>query len=100
MDKDQIIESLWEYSNHGTRREDIEAAYEAGAKAERSKWDKAEVRQFLIACSDSSMTRNNREQMADEILELLYGPNAALRGDSGLIAGVPLESTVMQQTGD
>jgi hypothetical protein len=24
-------------------------------------------------------------------------PNAALRGDSGLIAGVPLESTVMQQ---
>jgi len=23
--------------------------------------------------------------------------NAALRGDSGLIAGVPLESTVMQQ---
>jgi hypothetical protein len=26
-------------------------------------------------------------------------PNAALRGDSGLIAGVPLESTVMQQEG-
>lgn len=24
-------------------------------------------------------------------------PNAALRGDSGLIAGVPLESTVMQK---
>ncbi len=28
---------------------------------------------------------------------LLVTPNAALRGDSGLIAGVPLESTVMQQ---
>jgi hypothetical protein len=31
------------------------------------------------------------------IRELRKGPNAALRGDSGLIAGVPLESTVMQQ---
>jgi len=28
---------------------------------------------------------------------MLWAPNAALRGDSGLIAGVPLESTVMQQ---
>ena len=27
----------------------------------------------------------------------LVGHNAALRGDSGLIAGVPLESTVMQE---
>jgi hypothetical protein len=26
--------------------------------------------------------------------------NAALRGDSGFIAGIPLESTVMQQTED
>jgi len=31
-------------------------------------------------------------------IEWLESPNAALRGDSGFIAGVPLESTVMQQT--
>ena len=30
-------------------------------------------------------------------LPMMELPNAALRGDSGLIAGVPLESTVMQK---
>ncbi len=29
------IERLWETSNHGTRREDVEAAFVAGALAER-----------------------------------------------------------------
>lgn len=75
MDKEQIIERLWGSANYGTRREDIEAAYEAGAKAERDKLEKAEVRGFLIACADSSMSRNNREQLASEILDMLYGPN-------------------------
>ena len=37
MDKEQIIEKLWEDSNHGTWREDIEAAYSAGVTAERER---------------------------------------------------------------
>ena len=36
-------------------------------------------------------------EMAGDMEPPLMGSNAALRGDSGLIAGVPLESTVMQQ---
>lgn len=35
MTKDETIEKLWGESNHGTQREDIEAAYNAGAAAER-----------------------------------------------------------------
>lgn len=35
MTNDETIDSLWERSNHGTRREDIEAAYNAGVEAER-----------------------------------------------------------------
>lgn len=31
--RNEIIDSLWERSYHGTRREDIEAAYEAGRNA-------------------------------------------------------------------
>ncbi len=38
MTKDETIEKLWEQSNHGTQREDIEAAYNAGATAEHMKW--------------------------------------------------------------
>jgi hypothetical protein len=36
MTKDETIDRLWESSNHGTRREDIVAAYEAGERAARS----------------------------------------------------------------
>jgi hypothetical protein len=32
MDRDDIIDKLWENSNHGTRREDVVAAFEAGIK--------------------------------------------------------------------
>ena len=32
MDKEQLIDRLWENSGHGTRREDIEAAFDTGAK--------------------------------------------------------------------
>lgn len=38
MTKDETIEKLFEQSNHGAQREDIEAAYSAGATAERMKW--------------------------------------------------------------
>lgn len=33
MDKEQVIEKLWENAGHGTRRQDIEAAYAAGVAA-------------------------------------------------------------------
>lgn len=33
--KDKVIDSLWETSSHGTRREDIEEAYNAGVVAAR-----------------------------------------------------------------
>ena len=35
MTKEEMIDRLWGQSNHGTQREDIEAAYNAGAAAER-----------------------------------------------------------------
>jgi len=38
MTKDETIEKLFEQSNHGAQREDIEAAYSAGATAERMAW--------------------------------------------------------------
>lgn len=34
-DKDKTIDALWERSNHGTQREDVVRAYEAGQAAER-----------------------------------------------------------------
>lgn len=37
MTKDEQIDKLWESSNNGTMREDIVAAYEAGAAAERER---------------------------------------------------------------
>ena len=42
MDKEQVIEKLWEYSSHGTRRKDVEAAYQAGAleaRVPQARWD-------------------------------------------------------------
>ena len=35
MTKDELIFKLWEKSNHGTEKKDIEAAYDAGVAAER-----------------------------------------------------------------
>ncbi len=37
MSKDETIDNLWEQSAHGTRREDIVAAYNAGALAEQER---------------------------------------------------------------
>ncbi len=37
MTKDQTINALWENAGHGTRREDVVAAYEAGVAAERER---------------------------------------------------------------
>lgn len=33
MNKEQVIDRLWEQAGHGTHREDIEAAYAAGVAA-------------------------------------------------------------------
>ena len=35
MTREEMIDKLWGQSNHGAQREDIEAAYNAGAAAER-----------------------------------------------------------------
>lgn len=40
---DKTIDAIWERSGHGTRREDIEAAFNAGQDAERQR-----IRQRLI----------------------------------------------------
>jgi hypothetical protein len=37
-DKEQTIYRLWENSGHGTRREDVEAAYLAGQAAANARW--------------------------------------------------------------
>lgn len=46
MTKDETIDKLWEDSNHGTRREDVEAAYDAGAAEEREQIHRAFVARF------------------------------------------------------
>lgn len=40
--EDELIEQLWQNSNHGTRREDIEAAFRAGAALVRKSADKSQ----------------------------------------------------------
>ncbi len=45
------------------------AAYAAGAAAERQRW--AEVKSYLVAARDGSMSRNNSENLAGELLEQL-----------------------------
>lgn len=44
MSKEQLIDQLWEQSNHGTERKDIVAAFEAGEAA---------AKQSVIKCLSS-----------------------------------------------
>ena len=53
-------------------REDVESGYEAGVQAERLGWIETGICEYLLACASGSMSRNNQEQMASEILALLY----------------------------
>lgn len=69
MSHDDLIDKLWGACSHGTRREDIAAAYEAGVAAERGRW--GGVEQYLIAAADGSMSRNNSESLAVELLAQL-----------------------------
>lgn len=73
-DKERAIDKLWERANHGTQREDVVAAYEAGQAAERERWDGVE--QYLIAAADGSMSRNNSETLAAELLAQIRGQTA------------------------
>lgn len=70
--KDEQIDKLWESSNHGTMREDIVAAYEAGVAAERARWN--DVEPYLVAAADGSMSRNNSETLATDLLEQIRKP--------------------------
>ena len=62
----------------------------------RKVWDhqQAEIDELMLEYCPDQMTA---EKVAEyERHQITVAPNAALMGDSGLIAGVPLESTVMQ----
>jgi len=68
------------------------------AKVEKGLFGEAELKAHKEAAE--RLGRHRALQEAANLLHELLTPNAALRGDSGLIAGVQLESTVMQQTED
>ena len=63
MTKEEMIDKLWGQSNHGTQREDVEAAYNAGAAAEREACKQAceEIRGTvsMFATSKDCRTHNN-----------------------------------------
>lgn len=67
MDKEQIIEKLWEDAGHGTRREDIESAYAAGVTAERERCAKL--------CEDIQAKAKQWGPMAGYCAETIRGPN-------------------------
>jgi len=70
-EKEKVIDYLCMYANHGTRYEDMEKAYDAGVKAERERWLKTDIVPYLTAASESSMSRNNSENLASEILQYI-----------------------------
>lgn len=75
MDKEQIIESLWERAGHGTRREDIEAAYAAGeaAASDRS----AKLAAWLHWCQDNC---DDSTAVTEHMRALLAGKPAPIPG--------------------
>ena len=52
MTRDEKIMQLWENAGHGTRRQDIEAAFAAGEAAERGR-----IRQVFIDVGDEGALR-------------------------------------------
>ncbi len=52
---------------------------------------------FRLGSRKQMMWTIKGEPKMNPLYQLPNGQNAALRGDSGLIAGVPLGSTVMQR---
>ena len=57
MDKEQVIDDLCMYANHGTRYEDMEKAYDAGVKAERERCSQAIV-DYSLSFSFDEDTRD------------------------------------------
>ena len=61
---DRDLEKKWRKDAEHDREELILAA----VAAERVRW-RAEIEPFLVAAADGSMSRNNREALAEELLE-------------------------------
>jgi len=63
MNREQTIDRLWERAAHGTRREDVQAAYEAGAADERKRWRKLlrTPHRMAGACPDEIAGRDSRD---------------------------------------
>lgn len=69
-DKDQVIDKLWERSNHGTQREDIVAAYEAGAAsvaADRDKY-KAFAEEFARRLVEAGLIQDLSRQVPGDVV--------------------------------
>ena len=77
MTKDELIQHLWERSNHGTMREDIEAAYEAGAALEREEC--AKRRGTLMFNPYTGWARDPADIRSDPYGILLLDPEQPVR---------------------
>ena len=64
--KDEVIDSLWERAGHGTRREDIVAAFEAGTA-----WAKTLVEEAQYADPSANINGTDWHRRAEEALEAL-----------------------------
>lgn len=88
MDKEQIIERLWENSNHGTQRRDVEAAYAAGALEARIPQAKLDALRAWLASSITEYESGQTMSIAESVhgasvlrqvlslLEKMDAPNA------------------------
>ncbi len=50
-----------------TRTDVVAERVRAAVAAERERW--SDIEQFLVACEDDSMSRNNRQSLANELLQ-------------------------------
>ena len=67
MTKEEMIDKLLGQSNHGTQREDVEAAYNAGAAAEREACKQAceEIRGTVSMFASAKLCRTYNKAIAD-----------------------------------
>lgn len=68
MNKDETIDKLWETSNHGTERNDIKAAYNAGLEAGANIADEAADGLMASGCGHEAAAV---EVVADDIRDEL-----------------------------
>ena len=77
----------------GQRHHSERLKLDAAIAEEREAWS-SEIRPYLIAASDSSMSRNNSEQLADELLEWIDGrmrSNVQIDGQPVLGCPTPMQ---------